>query len=381
MNALVYNGPRDVSIAEVPDARVEQPTDVLVRITSSGISDADLLIYEGRTPLAPGTAIGHENLGQVAEVGGAVVRVKVGDWVCVPSNVACGCCRTCNQGLTSLCLTVSPGKAGATYGWPDVGGYQGGQAQFLRVPFGDFNCLHLPQDVREHEADYLMLADVWPAGWHATELAGVRPGDSVVIFGGGEVGVMAALSAQLKGAGQIMVVDGRHDRLRLAKQIGVIAIDDSKAPAVEQVLEQTAGKGAARGIAAVGGQADDPPGRAVPNATMNNLVACVRPAGGIGVAGVFVPEADPASEPVTQDGKVAFDVGAFLAKGLSMASGRASVKRYDRELRDLIHAGKAKPWWIVSHHIMLDKAPDAYAHFDAGDDGWTKVVLHPGITG
>jgi threonine dehydrogenase-like Zn-dependent dehydrogenase len=222
-----------------------------------------------------------------------------------------------------------------------------------------------------------MLADIWPTGWHGTELAGVRAGDSVVIFGGGPVGLMAALSAQVKGAEQVMLVDRHPDRLALAEQIGAIGIDDSKGSPVEQVLELTRGEGAARGVEAVGWQAHDPQGHEVPNQTLNDLVAAVRATGTIGVIGVFVPEDPEGPDELMREGKIVFDFGQFFTKGQAMATGQANVKRYNRELRDLIHAGRATPSWVVSHHLSLDQAPDAYGHFDARDAGWTKVVLHP----
>ena len=381
MKALTYNGPRDVAVTDVADAQIEAPTDVLVKITSTNICGSDLHIYEGRAPLEPGMAIGHENLGEVVEVGGAVIKVKVGDMVSVPFNIACGFCRNCEKGQTGFCLTVNPEMPGGAYGYPSMGGYQGGQAEYLRVPFGDFNCLRLPDDAPEKEADYAMLSDIWPTGWHGCELAGVRPGDSVVIYGGGPVGLMAALSAQVKGAEKVILVDRHKDRLALAEQIGAIAVDDSKAPAVDQVLEHTNGEGAARGVEAVGWQAHDPQGHEVPNSTMNDLVSSVRATGTIGVVGVFVPEDPEAADEMAKEGRIAFDIGNFFAKGLGMSSGQANVKRYNRELRDLIHAGKATPSWVVSHHLSLDEAPEAYRHFDAREDGWTKVVLHPGGNG
>jgi glutathione-independent formaldehyde dehydrogenase len=377
MQALVYNGPRDVAVANVPDASIKHATDAIVRITSTNICGSDLHIYEGRAPLEPGTAIGHENLGEIAEVGPGVTHLKVGDMVCVPFNIACGFCRNCERGFTGFCLNVNPEQPGGAYGYPHMGPYQGGQAEYLRVPFADFNCLRLPEDAREKEADYAMLADIWPTGWHGTELAGVRPGDSVVVFGGGPVGLMAALSATVKGAEKVMLVDRHPDRLRLAEEIGAIAIDDSEGGAVDRVLSETDGEGAACGVEAVGWQAHDPQGHEVPNQTLNDLVASVRATGGIGVVGVFVPQDPGSPDDLMQEGKIVFDIGNFFAKGLRLGSGQANVKRYNRELRDLIHAGKAKPSWVVSHHLHLDEAPDAYAHFDARDDGWTKVILHP----
>jgi glutathione-independent formaldehyde dehydrogenase len=377
MKALVYRGPRDVAVTDVPDARIQRPTDVLLKITSTNICGSDLHIYEGRAPLEEGMAIGHENTGEVIEVGDGVVKVKVGDMVSVPFNIGCGFCTNCERGLTGFCLTVNPGMAGGAYGYPSMGGYQGGQAEMLRVPFGDFNCLRLPDDAREKEADYAMLSDIWPTGWHGTELAGLRAGESIVIFGAGPVGLMAALSAQVKGAEQIFLVDRQPDRLKLAEQIGAIPIDDSKAPAADQVLEQTKGEGAARGVEAVGWQAHDPQGHEVPNSTINDLIQSVRATGGIGVLGVWLPEDPESPNEDMKEGKITIDFGLFFQKGLKLGCGQANVKSYNRELRDLIHAGKAKPSWIVSHHLGLDEAPDAYKHFDARDDGWTKVILHP----
>ncbi|HET9094880.1 MAG TPA: glutathione-independent formaldehyde dehydrogenase [Solirubrobacteraceae bacterium] len=377
MKALVYRGPREVEVAQVPDARIEAPTDVLVRITSTNICGSDLHIYEGRAPMDDGRAIGHENMGEVVEVGDAVVRVRVGDMVSVPFNIACGFCTNCERGLTAFCLTVNPGSAGGAYGYPMMGPYQGGQAEYLRVPFGDFNCLRLPDDAREKEADYAMLADIWPTGWHGTRLAGLRPGENVAVFGAGPVGLMAALSAQVQGAEEIFVVDRHKDRLALAEQIGATPIDDTNGPAADQILERTSGEGVARGVEAVGWQAHDPQGHEVPNSTINDLIKSVRATGGIGVLGVFVPEDPQSLDEDMQEGRLTIDWGTFFTKGLHLGCGQANVKAYNRELRDLIHAGKVRPGWIVSHHLPLDEAPEAYGHFDARDEGWTKVVLHP----
>ena len=379
MRALVYNGPKDVRVVDVPDAQIEAPTDVLVRITTTNICGSDLHMYEGRTSVEHGKVLGHENLGEVVEVGPAVVRVKVGDMVCLPFNIACGFCKNCEKGLTGFCLTVNPGSVGGAYGYAEMGPYQGGQAEYLRVPFGDFNCLILPEDAHEKENDYAMLADIWPTGYHATELAGVRPGESVVIYGAGPVGLMAAYSATLKGAGQVMLVDRHPDRLKLAEQIGAIPVDDSQGDPVEQIMELTGGEGADRGCECVGWQAHDPQGHEVPNLTMNNLVGSVRPTGSIGVIGVFVPEDPGGPDELSKEGQIAFDMGLFFQKGLKMGSGQANVKAYNRELMRLINLGKAKPSFLVSHELSLEAAPDAYKHFDNREDGWTKVVLKPGL--
>ena len=378
MKALVYHGTKNVSVDKVPDATIEKPTDVVVKITTTNICGSDLHMYEGRTNVEKGKILGHENLGRVEAVGKAVDTVHVGDYVCLPFNIGCGFCANCERGLTGFCLTCAlPGAAGAAYGFAGMGPYSGGQAEYLRVPYADFNCLQLPPDVKEKENDYVMLSDIFPTGWHATELAGIKPGDSVVIYGAGPVGLMAGLSANIRGASKVMIVDQHADRLKLAKQLGAIAIDDSKGDAVEQVLALTGGIGADCGCEAVGYQCHDQHGHEVPNLTMNNLVKSVKATGGIGVVGVFVPEDPGAADALAKKGQIAFDFGSFWFKGQKIGTGQANVKTYNRKLRDLITAGKAKPSIIISHEIPLDQAPDAYKNFDDRKNGWTKVILKP----
>ena len=378
MRALVYKGPRDVQVEDVPDATVERATDVLVKITSTNICGSDLHMYEGRTGMEPGRILGHENLGVVIEVGAAVDRIKVGDRVCLPFNIGCGFCANCEQGLSGFCLTTNPGMAGAAYGFAGMGPYSGGQAELLRVPYGDYNCLVLPRDSEEKETDYAMLSDIFPTGYHATELAGVKPGESVVIYGAGPVGLMAAMSSVLKGASLVMVVDTHKDRLALAEKAGAIAIDDTEDNGVEKIMELTGGKGADRGCECVGYQCCNMHREAVPNLTMNNLVATVKATGRIGVVGVFVSEDPGAKDKLGKRGQMAFDFGSFWLKGQSMGTGQANVKAYNRLLSRLIEHDKVKPSWIVSHELPLEKAPEAYENFDQRKKGWTKVVLKPG---
>ena len=377
MRALVYNGPHDVSVTDVPDAKIERPTDVVIKLTSTNICGSDLHMYEGRTDMEEGRVLGHENLGEVVEVGDGVDTVSTGDVVCLPFNIGCGFCANCERGFTGFCLTANPGTAGAAYGYADMGPYNGGQAEYLRVPWADFNCLQLPPDAKEKEDDYVMLSDILPTGWHGVELSGMQPGESVIVMGGGPVGLMAAHSAMIKGASHVWVVDRQPDRLRLAEQMGATPIDDSKGDPVEQLMNLTDEVGADRGVEAVGYQAHDHDGHERNDMTMNTLVAAVKPTGGIGVVGVFVPE-DPQSEgELAKEGKMAFDFGTFFFKGQRIGTGQANVKVYNRRLRDLIHEGRATPSQIVSHHLSLEEAPDAYNHFDKREEGWTKVVLNP----
>lgn len=382
MKALVYYGPYDVRITEMPDPKIEQPTDVLVKITTTNICGSDLHMYEGRTDMEKGRIFGHENLGEVIEVGKAVTQVKVGDMVCMPFNIGCGHCKNCESGLTAFCLTMNPdpAMAGAAYGFAGMGPYEGGQAEYLRVPFGDFNCLKLPENARDKENDYVMLSDIFPTGFHATELAGVKPGESVVIYGAGPVGLMAALSASLKGAAQIMVVDSHKDRLKLAEELGAIAIDSTKGLPSEQVKELTDGNGADRGCECVGYQCCNKHGEEQSNYTMNELVQAVKATGSIGVVGVFVKKDPKSKEKLEKQGHMDFDFGSFWMKGQKIATGQANVKAYNRQLCQLISSGKAMPSSIISHELSLDEAPEAYKHFDKRDKGWTKVILKPQMT-
>ncbi|NAZ82966.1 alcohol dehydrogenase catalytic domain-containing protein [Kineococcus sp. R8] len=379
MKAVVYRGPRTVTVEDVPDARVENPTDAVVRITTTNICGSDLHMYEGRSTVEEGKVLGHENMGVVEAVGDAVTRLEVGDRVSVPFNIACGTCRNCLHGWTSFCTRVNPieGMDGAAYGYANMGPYDGGQAEFLRVPFADVNLLELPAGT-EHENDFTMLSDIFPTGWHGVELSGMVPGDDVAVFGAGPVGLMAAHSALLKGAARVFVVDKEADRLALAASIGATPVDFSAGDPVEQIMEQTQGRGTDRGVEAVGYQAHDPAGDEHPELVLDNLVKVVRTTGGIGVVGVYMPSDPGAADEGAKEGRIGFDYGTFFTKGQSMGTGQAPVMRYNRQLRDLIVAGRARPGFIVSHELPLGQAPEGYAKFDAREDGWTKVLLHPG---
>jgi len=377
MKAIVYNGPFDVSVKNVPDAKIERATDALIRITTTNICGSDLHMYEGRTSFEQGRIFGHENLGEVIEVGNGVERIKVGDRVCMPFNVGCGFCENCERGLTGFCLTANPGSAGAAYGFAEMGPWDGGQAELLRVPFADFNCLVLPEDAFDKEEDYVMLSDIFPTGWHATELAGLRAGESVAIYGAGPVGLMAAHSAVIKGASQVFVIDTHSDRLALAEKLGATPVNAAGDEAVQKILELTDGRGTDCGCECVGYQCCNKHGHEDNSATMNSLVASTKATGGIGVVGVFVPQDPGAKSSLAQEGKMPFDFGSFWFKGQSIRTGQANVKAYNRQLARLIHQGKASPGQIVSHRLSLAEAPEGYSNFDKRAPGWTKVILKP----
>jgi threonine dehydrogenase-like Zn-dependent dehydrogenase len=287
--AVVYKGPFDVAVEEVPDATIEAPADVIVRIATTNICGSDLHMYEGRTNVEEGKVLGHENMGIVEEVGPGVQQIKVGDRVSVPFNIGCGSCRNCLTGWSSFCTRVNPteGIDGAAYSYVNMGPYRGGQAEYLRIPFADFNLLELPAG-DEH------------------------------------------------------------------------------------------GLGVDRGEEAMGYQAHDPSGQEHPELVLDNLAKSVRTTGGIGVVGVYVPEDPGAVDEGAKEGRIGFDYGTFFTKGLSMGTGQAPAKRYNRQLRDLITPGPATPSFIVSHELPLTDAADGYRHFDKREDGWTMVLLRPG---
>ncbi len=377
MRAVVYKEPYRVAVENVPDPRIEHPNDVIVRITSTAICGSDLHMYEGRTAAQPGIVFGHENLGIVEEVGSAVVSIKRGDRVVMPFNVACGFCKNCLAGYTGFCTTVNPGFAGGAYGYVAMGPYTGGQAEYLRVPFADFNCLPLPPG-REHEADFALLADIFPTGYHGCELADVRPGETVAVYGAGPVGLMAAYSALLRGASRVFSVDRVPERLDKARQIGAIPIDFDRGDPIEQIKDQTEGEGTDKGIDAVGYQAVTRGGeREEPAIVLNALVETVRPTGAIGIPGLYVPSDPGGVDEHARSGVLRVAVGKLFEKGLRLGTGQANVKRYNRQLRDLIIAGRAKPSFVVSHELPLEQAPQAYEKFDKRIEGYTKVILHP----
>jgi len=258
-----------------------------------------------------------------------------------------------------------------------MGPYQGGQAEYVKVPFADFNALKLPPGT-EHEEDFALLADIFPTGWHGVQLSGFRPGESIVVFGAGPVGLMAAYSAVLRGASEVYVVDRVPERLAKAKEIGCIPIDFSKGDPAQQIKDMRGGREVDRGVDAVGYQATTADGRTEqPNAVLEGLIAVVRPTGGLGIPGLYVPRDPGAPDAASAKGYISFPFGKLFEKGLTLGTGQCNVKSYNRYLRDLIIAGKAKPSFVVSHNLSLNDATSAYDKFDRRIDGYTKVLLHP----
>ncbi len=378
MKAVVYKDAFRVAVEDVPEPRIEDPQDAIIKITTTNICGSDLHMYEGRTNVEQGKVLGHENMGVVAEVGSSVNNFKAGDRVSVPFNVACGTCANCLHGWTSFCLRTNPteGVDGGAYGYASMGPYDGGQAEYLRVPFADFNLLRLPPGT-EHETDFTMLSDIFPTAYFGTDLAGVSPGDTVAVYGAGPVGLLAAHSAYLRGAARVFSVDMHADRLGIAERFGAIPVSIADGDPAAQILDATGGLGADCGVEAVGYQAHEPDGEEQPEIVMDWLVKSVRTTGRLGVIGVYMPQDPGAATEGAKDGRIGFDFGRLFQKGQNLGTGQCPVKRYNEQLRDLIIAGRATPSAIVSHELPLTQAPDAYEKFDKRVDGYTKVLLHP----
>jgi glutathione-independent formaldehyde dehydrogenase len=396
MQAVVWRGDRTLDIEKVDDAVLEAPTDALLRLTSTAICGTDLHIYEGRMGEVDGMVIGHEPLGVVEEVGSAVVSIRKGDRVVVPTHICCGFCSNCVRGYSASCLMSNPGSAGAAYGYPGMGPYRGAQTEWLRVPFADANCLRLPGEPGDQwEHDFVMLADALPTGYHATELARVSKGDSVAIFGAGAIGLLAASCAlHLRGATEVYVVDSIPERLDMAGKLGAVPVDFREGDPVEQILEHRS-RGRKRagatwrgeevmggvdcGIDAIGFQARDraDPSREKPDQVIHDLARLINPNGRLSITGVFLPnDAKPVGE-LERRGDLAVPWQTLFRKGITVGMGRDHDKRYNAQLRDLIIAGRAKPSEIVTQRLPLREAPDAFRRFDQRIDGYIKVILDP----
>ena len=391
MRAVVYKGPGKVAVEEVDDPKISSPTGAIVRITSSAICGSDLHMYDGHTTADPGVIFGHEPMGVVEKVGDAVDTIKVGDRVVMPFNIACGACYNCIRGYTNACLTMNPKGAGAAYGYVGMGPYRGAQAEMLLVPKADWACLKLPgKPGDDKEDDFVLLADVFPTAYHAAEMARVSAGKSVAVFGAGPVGLLAAYSSILKGASEVYVVDWSKKRLDLAKSIGAVPINFTEGDPVKQIKDlrmknpvvheiphpEDKLDGVECVIDAVGFQAYDKSDRFKfnPNQVISDAIKLANPTGHLGIIGVYMNEDPKGKTPDDKKGILHIPFGMLWAKGLTMETGQAPVKTYQALLRDLIVSGKAKPSFIVSDHIKIDQAPEAYKEFDERGD-LVKAVI------
>ncbi len=397
MRAIVWKSPRQLALEEVEDARIEQPTDVLLRVTSTAICGTDLHIYDGRLGEFKDRIIGHEPMGIVEAVGSGVLSLRKGDRITVPTHIYCGFCLNCQHGSNTACLTVNPPNAGGAYGYPKMGPYDGCQAEMVRIPFADVNAVRLPGEAHDQwEHDFLMLADIFPTAYHATELAQVGRGDIVAIYGAGAVGLLAAHCAlTLRGAAEVYVVDNVPERLEKAGELGALPINFADGDPVGQIREKIGRRRGAAGsvhrgedamggidcgIDAIGFQARDyqDTSREQPAEVINDLARLLNPTGRLGIVGVF-PDEDPRSQvgEMERQGKIAVPWGLLFKKGVRIGLGRDLDMRYNKFLREMIIAGRVRPGVVVSHRLPLADAPDAYTKFDHRADGYVKIVLDP----
>jgi glutathione-independent formaldehyde dehydrogenase len=391
MKAVVLEETRRITVREVRDAEMRESTDVLLRLTSSAICGTDLHFYEGRMRGIEGGIIGHEPLGVVEELGSAVTSLSKGDRVVVPTHICCGFCAMCVDGHSSACLTTNPGAAGAAYGYPNKGGYQGAQAELLRVPFADANCLKLPGEPGDlWEDDFVLLADAFTTGYHATAVIDVGPGDSVAVFGAGSVGLLAAYSARLRGAARVYVIDAIPERLEKAGELGAVPIDFLHGDPVEEIRRHQSKLRAGRAfrqekplggvtcaIDAIGFQARSKAdyNREDPYWVIAAIAEIVNPAGRVAITGVWPAKDTGAADASLAEGVLMVPWSQLFNKNVTISMGRDDDERWNRKLREMIVSGAAKPSSVVSHRLPIDDAPEAFAKFDAREEGYIKVVL------
>jgi threonine dehydrogenase-like Zn-dependent dehydrogenase len=387
MRATVWHGPADVRVETVPDPGILDDGDVIIRVTSAAICGSDLHLYNGFIPtMVAGDILGHETMGVVVEAGRGVDRLRIGDRVVVPFAIACGRCEMCRQELWTLCRNSNPDNAAlegiqgypaaGLYGYSHLyGGYAGGQAEYLRVPFADIGCLVVPDDVPDDKV--LFLSDILPTGWFAAEQCEIQPGHAVAVWGAGPVGQFAVRSAFLQGAEKVFSIDRIPERLELAQRAGAIPLDDRE-DTVEALKLLTGGRGPDACIDAVGMEghgggivgAVDRVANVMrlqmdrPTALRSAIQAC-RPGGRVAMAGVYTGADN------------LIPLGVLFGKGLTLRGGQTPVHRFLRPLLARILEGEIQPDEVISHHLPLDAAPDAYRKFAAKEDGWVKVVLHP----
>jgi len=358
------------------------PHGVILRCVSTNICGSDQHMVRGRTTAPPGLILGHEITGEVVEVGRDVEFIKQGDLCSVPFNIACGRCRMCKEGHTGVCLNVNPDRPGSAYGYVDMGGWQGGQAEYVMVPYADWNLLPFPDrdQAMEKILDLTMLSDIFPTGYHGCVSAGVTTGSTVYIAGAGPVGLAAAASAQLLGAAAVIVGDMNSERLAHARNaIGAETVDLTEEGSLPDKIEQIVGEPVVdAAVDAVGFEArghGKDAGEA-PATVLNSIMEVTRAAGKLGIPGLYVTGDPGAPDEAAKEGSLSIRIGLGWAKSHSFTTGQCPVMRYNRQLmnailRDKVQIAKA----VNATTISLDEAPQGYAQFDSGVA--KKFVLDP----
>jgi glutathione-independent formaldehyde dehydrogenase len=357
------------------------PHGAILKIVSTNICGSDQHMVRGRTTAPPNLILGHEITGEVIETGPGVEFIKVGDLVSVPFNIACGRCRTCKQGDTGVCLTTNPDRPGSAYGYVDMGGWVGGQAEYVTVPYADWNLLKFPDadQALEKILDLTMLSDIFPTGYHGCVTAGVGPGSTVYIAGAGPVGLAAAASAQLLGAAVVIVGDLQEERLAQARSFGCETIDVSKGDPKDLIAEILGVPEVDAAVDAVGfearGHGSDASHEA-PATVLNSLMEVTRPAGQLGIPGLYVTGDPGAVDDAAKVGSLSIRIGLGWAKSQSFTTGQCPVMRYHRTLMQAILNDKVQIAKAVNATVIsLDDAPTGYQDFDKG--AARKYVIDP----
>jgi threonine dehydrogenase-like Zn-dependent dehydrogenase len=391
MRALCWHGHGDVRVDTVPDPKIEHPRDAIIQIRACAICGSDLHLYDGYQPtMKSGDILGHENMGIVVELGAEVSNLKKGDRVVVPFTISCGECWFCKKGLFSACERTNPNaelaikamghSPAGLFGFSHMlGGYSGGQAEYLRVPMANVGPIKIPESVTDEQA--LFLSDIFPTGYMAAENAQIRDGDTVAIWGCGPVGQFAIRSAIMMGAGRVIAIDEVPERLAMARAGGAETLDFSKVDVYEELMARTENRrGPDSCIDAVGCEAA---GHGGADAVLDKVKAAVklttdrvhvlrqairacRMGGTISIPGVYVGLADK------------IPLGALMNKGLTIKTGQTHVQAYTKPLLAKIEAGEIDPSFVITHPVSLEEAPTMYKKFRDKEDGVIKVFMRPG---
>lgn len=386
---VVFLGPSKVEVQHIPDPKLENPGGhaiphgVILKVVASNICGSDQHMVRGRTTAPTGMVLGHEITGEIVEKGSDVEFLEVGDLVTVPFNVACGRCRMCREQQTGVCLNVNEqGRAGGAYGYVDMGGWVGGQAKYVMVPYADFNLIKFPDKERALDKilDVTMLSDILPTGFHGAVSAGVGVGTVVYIAGAGPVGLAAAASAQILGAAVIMVGDMKKERLEHVKKVGFEPIDLTRSDDLVDLIEQVTGQREVdAAIDAVGFEAHghgEQATKEAPATVLNSLMAIGGPAARIGIPGLYVTEDPGAEDDASREGNLRLRFGLGWSKSQSFFTGQTPVLRYNRQLMMAILHDRIPIAKIVNATVIgLDDAPRGYHEFDEG--AARKYVLDP----
>ncbi|GIH96261.1 zinc-dependent alcohol dehydrogenase [Planobispora siamensis] len=389
MKANCWMGRTTVEVREVPDPKILNSRDAIIRITASAICGSDLHLYNGYVPtMKKGDILGHEFMGEVVELGSEVRNLKIGDRVVVPFPISCGRCASCRAGLYSVCENSNPNAGMAEklmghspsgiFGYSHMlGGYPGGQAQYARVPFADVGPVKVDDDLSDEQA--LFLSDILPTGWMGAEMCDIKPGDTIAVWGAGPVGQFAMASAFLMGAERVIAIDRFPYRLRRAERAGAETLDYEEVNVLEALRDMTAGRGPDACIDAVGMEAHHPVAvmhaydRARqatrmeterPHALREAIMSC-RNGGIVSVIGVYGGLLDK------------FPMGALMNRSLTLRAGQCHVQRYMEPLMGRIRNGDIDPTMVISHRMRLEDAPEGFAMFRDKQDDCNKIVLRP----